>query len=215
MDVLETPHSRCEKPASPLSLRYPISRGPGRWRRTLLVMASLAGAIAIDNGTVIVLITLIVLPIAAIAFAGSGTAWKQIGKGQFAIEPAPPPSAPAAPATGDDRAIREVEARQMLEAKSYRRVRQGEPALDVEEELRQVLGDDAGQHRPSANTQAIRATDGAAHPPEVDPALREEVRRLVIIRNERRVREGQRPLEVEAETERQLADFIGSPTDGR
>ena len=92
----------------------------------------------------------------------------------------------------------------MLEAKSYRRVRQGEPVLDVEAELRRVLGDDVGD-------QTSGATDDAAHRPEVDPALRDEVRRLVIIRNERRVREGQPPLDVEAETERQLADFIGSP----
>lgn len=37
-----------------------------------------------------------------------------------------------------------------------------------------------------------------------DAALREEVRQLVIARNERRMRRGERPLDVEAEVERQL-----------
>ena len=37
-----------------------------------------------------------------------------------------------------------------------------------------------------------------------DPGLREEVRQLVIARNERRRRQGKEPLDVEAEIERQL-----------
>ena len=45
----------------------------------------------------------------------------------------------------------------------------------------------------------------------MDAELRAEVRQLVVSRNERRLREGREPLDVEAETERQLADFIGSP----
>jgi hypothetical protein len=36
------------------------------------------------------------------------------------------------------------------------------------------------------------------------------VRRLVVARNERRARRGEEPLDVEAETERQLQDFVGS-----
>ena len=39
--------------------------------------------------------------------------------------------------------------------------------------------------------------------------LRAEVRQLVIARNERRMRHGEEPLDVEAEVERQVADFIG------
>ena len=35
----------------------------------------------------------------------------------------------------------------------------------------------------------------------------EEVRQLVVARNERRVRQGKEPLEVEAEIERQLRDL--------
>jgi hypothetical protein len=145
---------------------------------------------AIDNGTVLVLITVLVLPVAAIAFARSGGAWRRIGKGEFAIEQEPAPRHPEpAPV---QRAIQEEEARQMLEARSYRRQRAGQEPLDVDSELRKLL-EEAGDVAPS-----------------VDEELREEVRRLVIAGNERRLRRGQEPLDVEAETERQLADFVGS-----
>jgi len=40
----------------------------------------------------------------------------------------------------------------------------------------------------------------------VDAGLRDEVRQLVIARNERRIRRGEEPLDVEAEVERQLRD---------
>jgi hypothetical protein len=148
------------------------------------------GAIAIDTGTVLVLITLIALPIAAIAFARSGPAWRSIGKGPLAIEQDVPPqrSAHAAPV---DRALQVAEARQMLEAKSYHRQLRGEPPLDVDAEVKHLL-------------------DAPATPPSPDTELRDEVRRLVVARNERRLRQGQPPLDVETETERQLADFVGS-----
>jgi hypothetical protein len=100
---------------------------------------SLLAAIAIGNGTVLVLITVVVVPIAAIAFARSGPAWEQIGKGPLAIEPQ-------------------------------------QPSEEVE--------------RP---------------PPPGDPQLRAEVRELVLAANERRLRNHQPPLEVEAEIDRRLA----------
>jgi hypothetical protein len=77
----------------------------------------------------------------------------------------------------------------MLEAKAYRQAERGEPVLDVEEEMRKLL-------RP-------RVSAGA------DPGLVEEVRQLVVARNERRLRQGKEPLDVEAEIERQLADLEG------
>jgi hypothetical protein len=40
-----------------------------------------------------------------------------------------------------------------------------------------------------------------------DAELREEVRQLVVARNERRMARGQEPLDVEAEVERQLRDL--------
>jgi hypothetical protein len=143
-----------------------------------------------DNGTVLVLITVLVLPVAAVAFARSGGAWRRIGKGDFAIEQETAPSPPA-PAHVE-RAVQEAEARQMLEARSYRRQRAGQAPLDVDSEVRRLLDGTAGG------------------PPSVDEELREEVRRLVVAGNERRLRRGQEPLDVEAETERQLVDFVGS-----
>jgi hypothetical protein len=143
------------------------------------------------NGTILMLITVIVLPIAAVAFARSGPLWQNIGRGPLAIDQDLPPRGMRGPAPPVDPAIQAAEARQMLEAKSYRRQRRGESALDVEAEVRQLL-------------------QPAADPPTVDEELRAEVRRLVIAGNERRLRRGQPQLDVEEETERQLADFIGS-----
>jgi len=145
---------------------------------------------AIDSGTVLILITLVVLPIAAVAFARSGGAWSGIGKGAFAIEQEPAPREP--PPAHVSRAVQEEEARQMLEARSYRLQRSGREPLDVEAELRRLLDAEAGQA------------------PGIDEELREEVRRLVIAGNERRLRRGEPALDVEAETERQLQDFVGS-----
>ena len=79
----------------------------------------------------------------------------------------------------------------MLEAKSYRRQRRGEPPLDVDSEVARLL------------------EPGAAADPGLDESLRAEVRELVVARNERRMRAGSPPLDVEAETERQLRDFVG------
>lgn len=61
-------------------------------------MALALATISIESGTVLLLITLIALPIAAIAFAGSGRAWREIGKGPFAIEQDLPPQGPPGPA---------------------------------------------------------------------------------------------------------------------
>ena len=48
-----------------------------------------------------------------------------------------------------------------------------------------------------------------AGPGAGDPALREEVRQLAVARNERRLRQGKEPLDVDAEVERQLRDLGG------
>ena len=81
----------------------------------------------------------------------------------------------------------------MLEAKAYRRRRRGEAEeIDVDAEVARLLDLDA-------------EGAGGGH----DEELRAEVRALVIARNERRARRGEEPLDVEAETDRQLADLIG------
>jgi hypothetical protein len=157
-------------------------------------MALPAGAIGIQNGYVLIAITLFVLPIAAAAFARAGPAWQSIGKGDFAMEHMLPPPRLTQLEPPVDRAVQAAEARQMLEAKAYRRRRRGEPPIDVEAELRRMLD-----------------SPGASNP-GLDQKLRAEVRELVVARNERRMRSGKAPLEVDAEIERQLSDSIGLGT---
>jgi hypothetical protein len=145
--------------------------------------------LAISNGEVILIVAFAAIPLAAFAFAGAGAVYKEIGKGAFAMD-----RDSAAPGAGDlgaraAQVERELEVRQMLEAKAYRQAERGEPVLDVEEEMRKLL-------RPKVSVNA-------------DPALVEEVRQLVVARNERRLRQGKEPLDVEAELTRQLADLEG------
>jgi hypothetical protein len=154
-------------------------------------MALLLGLVDIKSGYVLAAITLFTLPIAATAFARSGPAWQGIGGGRFSIEQTLPPPRLDGPAPPVDPALQAAEARQMLEAKSYRRQRRGEAPLDVEAEVARLLESPLGGS------------------PDLDEQLRAEVRELVLARNERRMRSGEAPLDVEAEVERQLGDFIG------
>jgi hypothetical protein len=149
---------------------------------------------SVQSGYVLAAITLFILPIAAFTFARSGAAWDDIGKGRFGVMHSMPPPRIARPAQPVDKAIQAAEARQMLEAKSYRRTQRGEAPLDVEAEMTLLLDDAAGSSPGKAS---------------LDEKLRAEVRELVIARNERRMRAGKEPLDVEAEVERQVADFIG------
>jgi hypothetical protein len=147
-----------------------------------------------ESGYVLAAITIFVVPIATIIFARSGPAWKEIGKGRFGVMHSMPPPRMAQPSPEIDLAIQAAEARQMLEAKSYRRTQRGEAPLDVEAEVSALLDSELTGKRGKRN---------------LDEKLRSEVRELVIARNERRMRHGQEPLDVEAEVERQVADFIG------
>lgn len=83
-------------------------------------------------------------------------------------------------------AVRDEEARQMLEARNARRARQGKAPLDVEQELARLV---------------------AAPPTHADPQLVGEIRDLVLARNRRRARQGKEPLDVEAEVARQVAEL--------
>ncbi|HUN79760.1 MAG TPA: hypothetical protein VMU32_12610, partial [Solirubrobacteraceae bacterium] len=85
-------------------------------------------------------------------------------------------------------AEREQEIRQMLQARSDRLVRQGQPALDIDAEVARL-------HLPEA---------GGGYR---DASLAEEVRQLVVARNERRRRQGQPELDVDAEVARTLAEL--------
>lgn len=145
---------------------------------------------AVSNGEVILIVVAVAVPIAAISFAaGAGRSLRELGRGPLSVEfEADLPQRPAgeAAASGIER---ELEIRQLLEAKAYRQASRGEAPLDVDGELERLL---------------------AAGPPAApDDGLRAEVRQLVIARNERRARQGHEPLDVEAEVERQLAELEG------
>jgi len=134
---------------------------------------------------VLILIVLVALPIAAIAFAaGAGKALGQIGKGDLAIEQEQPRPGHSAPISSE---LRSEEIRQMVQARSDRRVARGGEAIDVDAEVDRLLVEGAG--------------------PGADRGLRDEVRQLVVARNERRVRQGKDPLDVDAEVERQLREL--------
>lgn len=160
-------------------------------------MPSALASVAIDSGTVLVLIALIAVPFAAFSFSRAGEAYRSIGKGAMSIDQdLPLPRHMRPPEATADPAVQAAEVRQMLEAKASRLRRHGEVPIDVEAEASRLLA-------PAAEP----VTSGARQNAE----LRAEVRQLVSSRNERRMRSGLEPLDVEAETERQLADFIGSP----
>jgi hypothetical protein len=148
--------------------------------------------LAVSNGEVILIIVLVTIPVAAIAFiANAGNAFRSIGKGGLSVEYDSdlPQGMRDSGAEAEPMGAREDELRQMLEAKAYRQSARGEDPLDVDSELARLLAE-----KPAA-------------PANNDPALREEVRQLVVARNQRRARQGKEPLEVEAEVDRQLREL--------
>jgi hypothetical protein len=114
--------------------------------------------------------------------------WDDFGKGRLVMDR--DAAGDSGPGTGSAVPVaeRDAEIRQLLEARNDRRIRRGEPPIDVEQELARLT---------------------APAPPTIDPALREEIRQLVVARNHRRVRAGKPPLDVEAEIEREIAGLSG------
>jgi hypothetical protein len=135
----------------------------------------------VDFGTVIIVVSIVAVLVAAASYWGSGRMYRGIGASDLVMQREE--SAVAAPDSAEAR----EEIRQMLEAKSARRAARGEAPLDVEAEL------DSLTRAPAA----------------ADPGLREEVRQLVVARNARRLRQGKEPLDVEEEVERQLRSLGG------
>ena len=133
-----------------------------------------------DFGTVLIVIAVVAVVVAAASYWGSGRIYSGLGR-EGGLDMTREPQAQASGAEVQE------EIRQMLEAKSRRRQARGEAELDVDAEL-------AALTRPAAGS---------------DPALREEVRQLVIARNERRLRQGKEALDVEAEVDRQLRAIEG------
>jgi hypothetical protein len=112
----------------------------------------------------------------------SGRTWDEYGKNHLTLdrdsERAPQGSAAA-------QVERDLEIRQMLEARNARRRRRGEAEVDVEQEMAKLAA--------------------AA----IDPELRQEIRDLVVARNHRRARQGKPPLDIDAEVEREIASLNG------
>jgi hypothetical protein len=138
---------------------------------------------------VIIGISIVAIVVAVAASLASGGLYERIGRGGLSMDGheqqrggGPTPGSPAAQAEADE------EIRQLVEAKSARRVARGQAPLDVDAEI-------AALTRPAA--------------PAVDEGLRDEVRQLVVARNARRLRQGKDPLDVEAEVDRQLRDLGG------
>ena len=130
-------------------------------------------------GTLIWVVAIGAFVVAVVALVSTRNAWRDFGKDGLLLDS----EVGRGPGAGSAAALRErdEEIRQMLEARNARRVRRGEPPLDVEEELSRLTA------------------------PSVDPELRDEIRDLVKARNYRRTRAGKPPLDVEAEVEREIA----------
>jgi hypothetical protein len=123
------------------------------------------------------------------SFLAGGSLYDKIGEGGLSVGT----SSGRAGTSSDSplaKAEREMEIRQMLQARSDRQVRRGGAALDIDAEMALLEGpaDDPsnGKH---------------------DVALTEEVRQLVVARNERRMRSGEEPMDVEQEVQRTLAEL--------
>jgi hypothetical protein len=138
---------------------------------------------------VLVIVAIAVFVIGGLmSMLGPGSAYEQIGRGGMSIEE----DSHELQDPAQSAAEREREIRQMLEARSERRVRQGQEPLNIETELAKL--DD-----PAANTQE--------RPGAYDPGLVEEARQLIQARNQRRERAGLDALDVEAEVRRTLKEL--------
>ncbi|MEY2512649.1 MAG: hypothetical protein QOJ89_7 [bacterium] len=130
-----------------------------------------------DSLVTVVSIVAVLAGVVAIVMLVSGRAsWSQIGRGGLDTADDDPPSEPLL----DER---EQEIRQMHDAANARRERRGVRALDLDEELAELLH------------------------PAADEGLRDELRAVIEARNRRRERSGLAPLDVESEIERQLREL--------
>jgi hypothetical protein len=134
-------------------------------------------------GTVLWIVCGLGIVAAAFSLLATGKTWEEYGKNRLWTDA----ELGQRPAAGSAAALleRDVEIRQLLEARNARRARRGEPPIDVELELSRLTA------------------------PAIDPALRAEIRDLVVARNHRRARAGKPLLDVEAEIEREIEGLRG------
>ena len=130
-------------------------------------------------GTVLWIVCGIGLLLALAALVRSGKTWEDYGKNRLLTDA----ELGGGPAAGSAAAVheRDLEIRQLLEARNARLVRRGEEPIDIEQELNRLTA------------------------PAIDDGLRTEIRDLVVARNHRRARSGKPALDVEAEVEREIA----------
>jgi hypothetical protein len=120
------------------------------------------------------------------SYLAGGSLYDRIGEGGLSAgAPDAPPMNPTLA-----RAEREMEIRQMLQARSDRQVRKGGEALDIDAEM-----------------ALLEQPSGGPGVGKHDAGLTEEVRQLVMARNERRVRSGEEPMDVESEVQRTLDEL--------
>ncbi len=144
---------------------------------------------------VIVGVVALFLLIGVIGMLARGDVYDEIGSGGLSIGDGYTGTGMVSPIldSAAERAEREAEIRQMLQARNERLQRQGEPTVDIDAELARLLEPPAGEPTLTAGKH--------------DPGLVDEVRQLVVARNERRSRRGEEPLDVEAEVQRTLSEL--------
>jgi hypothetical protein len=130
----------------------------------------------------------VVMSVLFLVTRGSDSMYDQIGQGGISREGDYSGTGGGAVEEPAARAEAEQEIRQMLRARSDRRVARGEEPLDIDAEVARLLADAQGAR-------------------EHDAALVAEVRQLVQARNERRLRQGLEPLDVDAEVTRTLEEL--------
>jgi hypothetical protein len=130
-------------------------------------------------GTVLWVVCIAGAVCAVLGLFYSRQTWEDLGKDRLVMDS----ELPRGPRHSSAASLleRDEEIRQMLTARNARRIKRGEPPLDIEQELSKLTSSTA------------------------DPALQAEVRQLVQARNYRRVRAGKPALDIEAEVERELA----------
>ena len=166
---------------------------------------------ASEFGLVILLTILISVPVAVVAFARSGKALEELGKGRFAIDRDDDLGSGMTGSEGAEMAQQErvEEVRQMLEAADFRSQARGEGRVDVEREIERLM---AGEKSPKSPPPAVPGNDasgqhaGSDAQPE-ESGLRAEVKQLVVANNERRERRGEEPLDIESEVERRMKEW--------
>ncbi|HEY7962040.1 MAG TPA: hypothetical protein VID29_08980 [Solirubrobacteraceae bacterium] len=119
-------------------------------------------------------------------FTRGTSIYDNIGQGGFALDSEVADDGLAGAPGADPEREREI--RQLVQARSDRRVRRGEAPLDIDAEVAKLAASAGGAHRN-------------------DPTLAGEVRQLVVARNERRARQGLDPLDVEDEVQRTLREL--------